>query len=363
MRIMIIGPESSTHSKRWATAMNSRGHEVMLVSPANERDVVRELDDKIQIEYLSIGGNLGYFLNIPQLLKIYRRFKPDVVNAHYASGNGTMVRLASLRPVVLSCWGSDLYEFPYRSNINRWILKKNLKYADAVASTSKGMVVEARKILENDIDITVTPFGVYPEVFKRDKKDNNTRPVIGIVKYLEPIYDIELLIRSFAVLKQIVDCDPELHIYGGGTLYEELVLLTKELNVNDSVKFFDTIPNSEVPAALNTFDIFVNCSKHESFGVTVVEAMACELPVVVTKTAGYCEIVDNGENGIILEDRNPSTMANALARLLNDESLRKKLGQSAREKVVKEYNWNENITVMEKLYEAVIEKNSTKNGK
>lgn len=355
MRIMIIGPELSTHPKRWAIAMASRGHEVLLVSREDQKDQKRELPDNIKVIYLSHGGRLGYYLNVPEVKKICREYKPDIVNAHYASGNGTLARLSGVRPLVISCWGSDIFEYPYQNAINKYILKKNFKYADAIASTSKSMAEEARKVMgDPNLDITVTPFGVNPSVFyNKHLEKNKNRPVIGIVKYLKPIYDIELLIKAFAIVKQTTDA-PVLHIYGDGPLRRKLEGMCTELGISDSVTFFGIVPNTEVPDILNTFDIFVNCSKRESFGVAVVEAMACELPVVVTQTSGYCEIVDNEVNGVILKDRNPHTMANTLLHLLRDDSERERLGRAGRQKVLEEYDWESNITIMEKLFESLI---------
>ena len=131
---------------------------------------------------------------------------------------------------------------------------------------------------------------------------------------------------------------------------EELQALTQELGISDDVKFFGTIPNAEVAHALQTLDIFVNCSVKESFGVAIVEAMACGLPIVATDTAGFREVVDNGITGYILEDREPETMAKRIIELLNNSELRNQMGSEGRKKVLELYDWGKNISIMENLY-------------
>ena len=122
--------------------------------------------------------------------------------------------------------------------------------------------------------------------------------------------------------------------------------------------FFGTIPNAQVAGALQSFDVFVNCSVKESFGVAIVEAMSCGLPVVATDTAGFREVVDDGVTGFILADREPETMAEKIIELLNDSNLRKGMGFAGRKKVLELYDWEKNISIMENLYKKLSDKNN-----
>lgn len=359
MKIMIIGAANSNHTKRWANALIERGHEILLVCRPDQKDDIGDLSPRVKTIYLKYGGQTySYFLNVPVMKQIFRKYKPDVVNAHYASGYGILARLSNLKPLVISVWGSDVFEYPNRNALCHSILKKNLNYADAVASTSHAMAKEVRKILNNsEKEVTVTPFGVDVKRFcPVDDKTEHKQPVIGIVKYLEPIYDIPLLITAFSILYKKSELKPTLAIYGGGHLLEELKQLTCRLGVEQVVMFYGTIPNTEVPKVLNTFDIFVNCSKQESFGVAIVEAMACMLPVVATDTPGFREVVDDGKTGLVLKDRRPETMAEALSKLLEDKELCQKFGYNGRKKVLAEYDWNKNVETMENLYRNLVKK-------
>lgn len=355
MKIMLIGAATSNHTKRWINSLSRKGHDVLLLCRGDQKDEQGEIDSKVKIHYLRFGGGIGYYLNVIEARKVYKTFKPEVVNAHYATGYGTLARLAMLRPLVISCWGSDVYEYPYLSKHNRNLLRKNLTYADAIASTSYAMAEQAKWACGNNKKtVTVTPFGVDVKKFAPREKEKHDRPIIGIVKYLEPIYDIPLLIKAFSIVYKHEDTKPILEIYGDGSLKNELIALTQELEVQDCVHFNGTIPNTQVPEVLNSFDVFVNCSKAESFGVAVVEAMACEIPVIVTNTEGFKEVVVDGETGIVLKDRKPETMAKALTTLLHDKEMCSIMGKKGRERVLDIYDWDKNVMVMEKLYEDVI---------
>lgn len=356
MKILFMGFAVSNHTKRWINTLADLGHEVFLVCQPDKKDNENAISPKVKIHYLKFAGKLGYYLNVHEVKNIFKKYRPDVVNAHFATGYGTTARLAKLKPLVVSCWGSDVYDFPYHSKLNKYILCKNLRNADAVASTSHAMAEQVRSLLnEPDKKVHVTPFGISTDLFKpSEKKHNNTSPIIGIVKYLEPIYDIGLLIDAFSIVLKISDINPVLHIYGGGSQKEHLERQCRKLGIADQVTFFGTIPNKDIPKALSTFDVFVNCSRHESFGVAVVEAMASKIPVVVTDTPGYREIVENGKCGIILKDRNPETMAHAIIRLLSDKALASRYARSGFDKVHEEYDWNQNVRKMIEIYNSII---------
>ena len=284
-------------------------------------------------------------------------YNPDIVNAHYATGYGALARLARVKPLVLSFWGSDIFEYPYLSTLNRRLLLKNILYADAVASTSEAMAKKIKEVYpEYQKVVHVTPFGIDTDLFRPIDREPNERPIIGIVKYLKPIYDIPLLIDAFSIVWHQAQIKPRLFIYGGGPLQNELEERCRELGIQEDVKFFGTIPNTEIAKAINSMDVFVNCSKAESFGVALLEAMACKVPVIATDTEGYREVVEDGVTGVILKDRKPETMAEAIQDLLKNEEKRRMFGENGRKRVVELYDWNKDVIIMENLYIETIKK-------
>lgn len=360
MKILFLGFASSNHTKKWVNSLSKKGHEVLLVCQPDNYPEDNAISPNVKIHFLKYKGKLGYFLNAKELRELFEKFKPDVVNAHFASGYATTARLANVKPLVVSCWGSDVYAFPYKSFVHKWILEKNLEYADAIASTSMAMARQTQKFLaDKNKKIYITPFGVDTELFKKNINSvilkNNKEKIfkIGIVKYLEPIYDIELLVKSFSIVRDKFKGKVKLEIYGSGPLKEQLINLTIKLKIREEVSFYDSIPNECVPEVLNQFDVFVNCSLQESFGVAVVEAMSCEVPVVVTDTPGYREIVTNNKNGIVLKTRNPEEMANSLVYLLENTEIAKEFAREGRKTVLEKYDWNKNMETMLDAYRLV----------
>jgi glycosyltransferase involved in cell wall biosynthesis len=103
-------------------------------------------------------------------------------------------------------------------------------------------------------------------------------------------------------------------------------------------------------------DVLVNISDYESFGVSVIEAMACEKPVIATNTGGLKEIIENNTFGSLVEVANIEQTTNEMEKYLLDEDLKQKVGKAARAKVVEKYNWIDNIHQMIDVYQQLLKK-------
>lgn len=363
MRILFLSAAGNVHTIRWVSALAQRGHEVHLVSQKEHAlnaggDAIPE---SVKVHYLKLPGRLGYFLNAPELKRLFKKIKPDVVNAHYASGYGTLARMAGLRPLVLSVWGSDVYDFPYHGKFNMNLIRKNLLYADRIVSTSHCMARQVEKLLEGrQVNIDVVPFGVDLKRFSRkEERKSGDEICIGCVKALEPVYGIDILISAAGLLKESLEKKGmdeiarrlKVRIYGDGSRREELQRLIDSLELGGTVYLMGRIPHYRVPEVLQRMDIFCATSRSESFGVAVVEAMAMELPVVVTDAEGFKEVVEDGTTGIIVERNDPAAVAQALERLVLDEKLRDTMGEKGRKRVERLYDWDKNVDALVKVYQ------------
>jgi glycosyltransferase involved in cell wall biosynthesis len=177
--------------------------------------------------------------------------------------------------------------------------------------------------------------------------------VIGTIKSLETNYGIDVLIKAFALVKKQSAHEVKLLICGGGTKEQELKNIAQKTGYADDILFAGRINQQEVARYHNMIDIFVNVSLQESFGVAVIEAMACEKPVVVTEVGGLKEVVEENVSGIFVPPSNIEKTAAAILDLLNDPGKAKRLGKAGRNNVLKKYDWNQNLDDIEKLYKKI----------
>lgn len=358
-RIMFLAAANNVHTMKWVNALSEK-YEIHLVTCKNHSKILNDINENVHIHKLKFAAPLGYYTNAMELKRLYKAIKPQLVNVHFASGYGTLARVAKINPVLLSVWGSDIYIFPNKNKMNKKILYKNLSYANTIASTSENMKTEILKLYP-DIDkkIYITPFGVDTNKFKKNenvKKNDNFR--IGIVKGLEKNYAVEDLIVAFKKLLEKTNREKfsqklELYIYGDGSLRTQLEELTSELNIKDKVFFEGRISNDDVPEALSKMDLFCVTSVSESFGVSVLEAMSVGIPVVATDAPGFKEIIENNKTGILVPRRDTDMICNAMYNLMKNEEMRKTLSMNAMKMVKEKFELKNNVNDMISLYEKV----------
>ena len=368
MRIALLTLKYSIHSTRWVNSLANRGHEVHLISMHKEND---PLEKNIIQHKLSLFPPWGYYLDAHQLRKILDQVQPDLLHAHFASGYGTLARLSHFHPMMISVWGNDVYNFPFRSPIHHEILRENLCTADWISSTSQVMAEHTTRLAKCVKEkISVIPFGIDCEFFK--PQEGSRDPdffTIGTVKTMAPKYGIDVLIRAFHSLHHRLQSEGSpsagklrLILVGGGPIQRRddqtpyLKKLCQELGIQDKVTFVGPVPHKDVPGWLNRFDVYAALSTKdsESFGVAVIEASACEIPVVVTKSGGLPEVVRDGVTGYIVPTQDHESAAEAFYKLFADQELREKLGNAGRGFVLNHYEWERNVSQMETLYASVV---------
>lgn len=363
MKIALLGARNSVHITRWANALVARGHEVHLFTLHDGGDPI---DRRVSVYRIPGAAPAGYILSTPHLKKLLSEVRPRLLHAHYASGYGTLGRLSGFHPYILSVWGSDVYEFATRSLFHREWLRGNLRAADRVCSTSHAMAKQTKAVFPKIKHIAITPFGIDTQQFKPIAKKKKRKYItIGTVKSLEHKYGVDILIRTYAKAVEIIRQSHSaiasrlrLLIIGGGSKRAELEALTQELGIADITTFRGRVAHVEVPNHLNQLDIYLALSRSESFGVAVLEASACEIPVIVSDVGGLPEVVKNGITGFVVRRESIDDAANALVRLVLDEDLRGELGKKGREYVQKYFSWEASIGKMEEVYYSVINKNS-----
>lgn len=357
MKIAFVSAAGSSHTVKWVNALSRKGHTVRLYSLPDHENKLKNLDAAVEVMYLKKGGFAGYFTNAAELRRDIEAFCPDVVNAHYASGYGTLARRARVHPLVLSVWGSDVYEFPLKSPVHKYLVAKNIKKADVVASTSHVMAEQVRRVFGEKRDIHITPFGVDCALFAPNPTEKSGC-CIGTVKALEAVYGIDILIRSFHLFLQKAPTDQvyRLDIYGKGSKQAELQQLIDSLELSGKATLCGAVPNTEVPHILSGMDIVCLPSRSESFGVSAVEAMACEVPVVSSDVDGFLETVEDGVTGFLTPIGDVQAVAEKLLQLALDPSLRQTMGKAGRERVLRLYDFDKNVEQMEEVYQTAIQK-------
>ncbi len=339
-KILYIGDAASPHLARWVVLTHSRGFEVTVFSfrkPAPEIAELSGVKYEIYEGVESLSSSLlfkkfSYLRAFPALRRLVKRIQPDIIHAHYASSYGLLAALLARHPLIISAWGSDVFAFG-DSLVGRMILRYNFSKADCILSTSEVMKVRVKNFTQKEV--TVTPFGVNTKLFTPGKEDcpffDDADIIFGMVKTMQHIYGVDIVLQAF---KRAVERFPHrklrLLLVGGGDSDNAFRTLANGLGISNKVYFTGRISQSEVPRYHRMIDVFLNPSRSESFGVSVLEAMACGRPVIVSNTGGLAEIVDDQQYGLLCDPNSVDSLLDKMIRFIENPELAEKTGRNAR---------------------------------
>lgn len=356
MYVALLAGWNDIHTVRWANALATRGLTIRLFTQHAGKE---PLHPAVQVRLLPFRGRHGYFLNALPLMYALRKSPVDLVHALYASGYGTLARLSGCQRKLVSVMGADVYDFPRCSRLHRRLVVANLRAA-AIASTSHCMARETHRLAPDLEFPTVTPWGVDLEKFRAlDGGREDGVLTLGTVKKLAPKYGIDLLIRAFARCQSLLPAgQPQLRLrlVGEGPQRAELEDLAVRCGVREKVDFVGAVPHDQVCRELNRLDVYCALSRldSESFGVAVIEASACQRPVVVSAVGGLPEVVRDNHTGFIVPREDPDRAAQALVRLVREPQRRLRFGAAGRAFVQQHYDWHENVERMLALYRRLV---------
>ena len=148
------------------------------------------------------------------------------------------------------------------------------------------------------------------------------------------------------VLARLVDEHPDLRyaVIGRGTYGDALIALAEELGVADRVHILSDVGDDELPGAFAMAEVYLGLSREvgldaEGFGIALLEAGACGVPVVAGASGGIADAVAEGETGMLVTPGDPEPAADAVRHLLNDPVLARRLGDAARTRVEQRFTW------------------------
>jgi len=305
------------------------------------------------------------YLALIEIMRLTRKIRPSIIHAHYVNVFGVLAglyaRLTRFRPVVLSAWGP----LGLRSSkgLQRLLIKHSLKKADMVLVHSevvKQTVIALgafpKKVLAFSWGIDLDKF--YPQrdstKIKKELKLGNC-PVVISVRLFEPVYNVECLVNAIPlVLTQISNA--KFIIAGTGSLEHRLKRLAQNLGVYDSVRFVGYVPHEKIPEYLCASDVYVSTSLADGGtcgSVSLCEAMACGLPVVITDIPANRECVKDGWNGYFIPPKNSKVLAERIIDILSNEK-KKDFGKRNYRLARKILDQKKSMKKIEKLYESLI---------
>jgi glycosyltransferase involved in cell wall biosynthesis len=318
------------------------------------------LDERVKIHFCKRRQGVDYLYPL-KLAALLRREKTQILHLHnstaffYGVIAGKMARV----PVIV-----------YTEHARDVIPNMKVRVADRILSSFVDQVVVVAEFLKenliqrewfNSSKIMTIYNGIDEGIFKKRSEARDLRqklrispdtPAIGIIGRLDPIKNHRCLIRA---MKRVVECFPGsvLLIAGDGPFRDELNLYVKRLKLGRNVFFLGT--RSDVPDLLTIMDVFVLCSFSEGMPMTLLEAMATGKPIVATSIGGIPEVIEDGENGLLVESDDHESLAGAIVDLLGNHDKAKRIGSAARLSYENNFTLDSMVNKYEQVYTSLYE--------
>ncbi len=352
-------------------ALAARGHEIHFIaySMPFRLDHFQEniTFHEVHVNAYPLFEYPPYTLNLTSKMVDVVRFEQlDVLHVHYAIPHATSAVLARQIlaqegihiPVVTTLHGTDITlvgQDPSFLPVVTW----SIEQSDGVTAVSEYLRSETVGCCQVGCDITVVPNFIDTVRFRRQKKDHfkkvlspNGERVLVHVSNFRPLKHAPEVVEVFARLRA-EDMPLKLLLVGDGPDRMATEIRARELGVMDDVRFMGK--QECVEEILSIADVFLMPSGSETFGLAALEAMACHVPVVASRTGGLPELVVDGETGFLCPLGDIDAFTAATRRILTEDGLHERMAEASRRRAVEEFDVNRVVPLYEAHYAAVLE--------
>jgi hypothetical protein len=323
----------------------------------------------LEIPYSKIRGFSGLGMGvrlIPYLKKLRRYFPFNLIHAHTATPDGLAGIILGKYfrvPVVCTLRGSDINSYPSRSRLVYRLTRFVLEKADSIVAVSHCLAQSAKNMALKPIATEVIYNGVDTNLFYPIRDRQKLRTILALpergfiitfVGALTKSKGIEELLDSFHLLvREEKSC--RLLLIGDGDSYAPIERKVKRGELHKNIIVLGSRPHSEVALYMKTSDLFVLPTHSEGMPNSLLEAMACGLPVVATPVGGVPEVIHDRENGMLVPVQEVSGLYESMLMLVKDKSLRDRMSTAAVNTITQNFSWSKNANDHIKMYQSIFE--------
>lgn len=349
------------HAHQMSSGQARLGNEVTVFTISPDKSRSAESVDGYSVVRFPVHFRLCGNSFAPGLIReIFRKRKRvNIIHAHshlfFSTNICIFARILHSAPLIVTNHGlisasaPDWLNTLYKKTVSKAtfrIADRIICYTDIEKKNIEKLGIDPDKIsvIHNGVDTTLfapKPFGKFP-----DRKQ-----ILWVGRYV-PGKGLEYLVEAFYQVREKI---PTAHLVLVGEGPEQLKIedMIKDKNLTRSVTRISHLDNATLPEIYNQSDVFVLPSLMEGVPRTLLEAMACGIPSVITDLPHLREIVDGA--GFMVPPKDPRALSDAILTILNDADFAEKMSQTGRSKIEKEYSWDDTVKKTLALYESVIQ--------
>lgn len=310
---------------------------------------------KIQRQpFYLVAAALYILLGTWQLFWVCRKERPDLLHIHWPFPHGLMALPASKLlgiPMVFSFHGAELLlvnKFSFVADILRWLLPM-VSGVTANSSFTQGLI---SKLYAGPV--TVIPYGLTIEAKPPKVRAPKEVPKLLFAGRLDERKGLRYLLEALPLV--LAEQSVNLRIVGEGILEQELRDQCRAMGLDAVVDFLGFVSKEELAEEYASCDIFVlpaivdSKGDTEGLGIVMIEALAHEKPVVASAVGGIGDVITDGSTGLLVPEKDPAALAQAILTLLSDPTRAEKLGRKGLQDVQARFSWSRIIPMWQKIF-------------
>lgn len=332
--------------------------DVMLICPGGWLSKEAKKLHQVQVENVPFEGkfDLNSRAKLAALIGKFRisynPFGPIIVHAH--GPRAGYFALKTVKPDEILIYTEHIWSDEYRlkSPINHWLQLKGLKKVLVRAQTVIAVSSPVANFLGQFID--KNKIKIIPNAIDFDAPASRPHPaemIIGNIGSLNSAKGQRYLIEAFSAISKKFP-EAKLEIVGDGPFEERLKNQAQTLDLDDKIKFLGR--REDIAPIIKRWSVFALPSISETFGIAILEAFASMIPVVASRVGGVVDIIENGENGVLVPAKNPQALSKEIIEILGNDQKAAKLAVSGLATLKNRFTWSKIIKEIEKVYFAVI---------
>lgn len=365
MRILYFSLGYSTHDHRFLKSISDGGHEVFFVQlEGNQRQVESRLVPENVRQVIWKGGREPFrWGNLVALTFDFRRLvkeiQPDLIHAGPIQTCAFIAVLSGFRPILTVSWGFDLMDDVHRNKWWEWVTRYTLKrstFFTSDANVTRDMAVTYGMNSEKTV---VFPWGVDLEHFKFQPFESKTSRTFTLFcnRSWETRYGVDVLAKAFVKVAQQRD-NVDLILLNGGSQGGKLRQILQSGGVLDRVTFGGQISQTDLPRWYHMADLYISPSHVDGSSVSLMEALACGLPCLVSDIPANKEWVVENENGWLFRDGDVDQLAEKILAAMDQREKLPEIGRASRRSAERRADWKKNAETLMNVYRSLGGKNA-----
>lgn len=365
MRILYLTDNNSVHNRRFLEKLSSARYEVwfwnLTATESPQNGLPNGVQSIVSTKNVGRGASPGQYRELlPQLQSVLKEFQPGLVHAGPIQSGGYLAALADFHPMLLMSWGSDLLLEAERNPEWKQATEFALQKTDALFCDCDAVRKKANSFrVFSDSQVVQFPWGVKRGVFspvgsllpnnKFTRREGTTTFIY--TRSYDPLYGTDVLLDAFLRARS-ANSSLRLLLLGSGSRDQSIRSFVQAHDLNDAVLLLGPQPTEELPMWFRAADAYISCAKSDGTSISLLEAMATGLPVVVTDIPSNREWITEPENGWLAPAGSPEEVADRMLQVANLTPQERKTTSERNQRVVAERaDWDKNFPRLLEMYE------------